>query len=67
MTDHITLLHGILQGELDLDYTQDWINEAREAARTNQVVQLALDRRQAEVDCVREQLEFHKFEIPRNN
>jgi hypothetical protein len=38
------------EAELDLLMVQGWIDNARIACATNQVVQLELDRRQSELD-----------------
>jgi hypothetical protein len=50
MADHLTTLFQYVDEIEELDRVQGWINEAREAAPTNQVVQLNLDRQQSELD-----------------
>ena len=46
---------------------QRWIDHAREAARTNQIVQLSLDRQQTAVDAKREMIEIAMFDISSRN
>lgn len=67
MTDHVTLLYRILEGEDDLERAQIALDLAREMAPTSQLVQLTLDRRQAEIDETRANLEICKFNIPNSN
>ena len=50
MTDHITTMFQLVDIIESLDKVQEWIDNARTAASTNQIVQLTLDRKQIEVD-----------------
>lgn len=50
MADSLGMLFALTDEILELDTVQDWIDNARLAAQTNQVVQLNLDRQQREVD-----------------
>jgi hypothetical protein len=63
----ITKLAQLNEITLDLNMEQGWINHAREAARTNQIVQLSLDRQQTAVNAKREMIEFAMIDISSRN
>jgi len=63
----ITKLARINEITLELNMEQRWIDHAREAARTNQIVQLSLDRQQTAVDAKREMIEIAMFDISSRN
>jgi uncharacterized protein YciW len=50
VTDPVTTLFRLTDEIQNLDKVQSWIDEARVAAKTNQRVQLELDRRQNDID-----------------
>lgn len=52
---------------LELVETQTWIDHARSVARTNQVVQLELDRQQSELDARLNEIELTKLYIAMTN
>jgi len=67
MTDPITTLIELNHESLHLDMIQSWIDGAREAAPTNQRVQLELDRQQASVDNKRFMIGAIMASIRNNN
>jgi hypothetical protein len=67
MTDHLDLLFSITDEIQELDMVQSWISNARMAAPTNQVVQLSLDRQQADVDRKRHLLKLLMLDISSRN
>jgi hypothetical protein len=67
MTDPIRTLMQLNYITEELDEIQSWIDNARYAARTNQHVQLQLDRQQTEVDAKREFIELAKLDIASRN
>lgn len=67
MTRQIEILVALTDLIQELDDTQDWINEARVAAPTNQMVQLTLDRQQTDVDLKREFIRLAMLDISSRN
>lgn len=67
MTDPIATLVKLNNITVELNEIQSWIDHARQAAPTNQVVQLNLDRQQATVDERRSLVEAVKRDIASRN
>jgi hypothetical protein len=63
----VDLLFSITDEIQELDLVQSWINNARMSAPTNQIVQLSLDRKQAEVDHKRQLLRLLMLDISSRN
>jgi hypothetical protein len=67
MTNHILLVMAVAEDEIHLERAQCYVDLARKVAGINQAVQLALDRRQAEIDEARATVAFYKFNVPNSN
>lgn len=52
---------------MDLAMVQHWIDEARKASPDNKVVQIALDRRQSDINAQKAKITDEMFEISRSN
>lgn len=67
MQDPITTLIQLNELTLELDEVQSWIDHVRSVVKTNQVVQLKLDRHQTDVNARRLLIEQVKFSIASRN
>lgn len=67
MTDPISTLIQLNEVTRNLDMVQSWVDAARVAATTNQVVQLELDRQQTDIDRKRELIQLAMLDISSRN
>ena len=67
MNNHIALLRGYIEELMSLARVQLLIDTTRRASPTCQELQLAMDRRQAELDEARDRVHEKMFEISQNN
>jgi hypothetical protein len=65
--DPITTLFQLTDELQDLNMVQGWIDGAREAAPTNQLVQLELDRRQEQINRKRAWIAMVMLDIRSRN
>jgi hypothetical protein len=63
----ITILRRLNEITLELNMEQSWVDHARASAPTNQVVQLSLDRKQAEIDTRREMVQLALYTVSSRN
>ena len=67
MRNHIFLLWNLTNELRDLIMVQMWIDAAREGHPTNQRIQLALDRRQDELNVRMDEIHNLMFDVSQNN
>lgn len=67
MSDPIHTLLELNQITLACDEVQKWIDMSREAFSNDQYFQLVMDRKQAEIDDQRQQVELIKLDISSRN
>jgi hypothetical protein len=58
MSNHLAVLMELNRITQDLDGVQGWIDFARNASPTNQIVQLEMDRKQTQIDLRRMEVEI---------
>lgn len=67
MTDPLTTLFRLTDEIENLDEVQTWIDSARIVAKSNQQVQLELDREQSDLDRKRYMISAIMFDIRNRN
>lgn len=67
MSQPILTLLELSASMADLDMIQSWVDQARIAAPTNQVVQAKLDQQQIEIDTKRAQINLMMLDISSRN
>jgi len=67
MSDPFSTLLELDAIQLSCDEIQQWINFSREAFHDDQWIQLVMDRKQAEIDERRKQIQLLMLDISRRN